>query len=453
MARAMLSRPNGRESMPPHSTQEFTFAATAGSNDDLVAGRQKRENKLLTSGQYNQKTIARYRGKDMAAGRVRTVLCQLKSAAVVAGGSGVTDAQLLDQYLTHHSQIAFESLLRRHGPMVLSVCRRVLENHHDAEDAFQATFLVLVRKGDSIVPRGMVGNWLYGVAYRTSMKARTMNAKRRVKERMAAELVGPTASADLAQCDLQRVLDQELNQLSDKYRAPLVLCDVEGKTRREAAGLIGCPEGTVATRLVKARALLAKALTRRGLALSGGGVALLLGQPAAAVPAPLLSSTMKAANAFAAGVAAAAGLVPAEVVALTEGVVKAMSMYKTKTILMVLFAAGLLTFAGLLPSALPQSPAPQSNDRQDRGVPLQRDSGTATSFLAVGKFYEFAPAFNRQSFQGKVMAVRGEHWVHVEIHDGVSGPEPTWVNLNHIVLIADATEGRNKFRPNQPDKK
>jgi RNA polymerase sigma factor (sigma-70 family) len=387
----------------------------------------------------------------MASGRVRTVLCHLKSAAVVSAGTAVTDAQLLDHYLTHHSQIAFESLLRRHGPMVLGVCRRVLDNHHDAEDAFQATFLVLVRKGDSIVPRGMVGNWLYGVAYRTSMKARTMNAKRRAKERTAAAKADPGASADLAPWDLQRVLDKELNQLPDKYRVPLVLCDLEGKTRTEAAGLIGCPEGTVATRLVKGRALLAKALTRRGLALSGGGVALLLGQRAAAVAAPLLASTMKAAHAFAAGPAAAAGLVPAEVVALTEGVLKAMSMNKTKTVLVALFAAGLLAFTGLLPSALPQAPSPQSKDKQDEvNVTVQRDGGTASSFLAVGKTYEFSLASNRQNFQGKVMAVRGDHWVRLEILDDASGAaEPTWVNLNHVAFIVDA---KDKVRQNRLNK-
>jgi RNA polymerase sigma factor (sigma-70 family) len=384
----------------------------------------------------------------MAGGRVRTALRQLKSAAVVRGGSGVSDAQLLEQFLTHQSQIAFETLLRRHGPMVLSVCRRVLQNQHDAEDAFQATFLVLVRKGESIVPRGMVGNWLYGVAYRTSMKARTMNAKRRVKERFAAKPDVCEAAADFGSCDLQRVLDQELEQLPDKYRAPLVLCDVEGRTRVEAAGQLGCPEGTIATRLVKARALLARALTRRGLTLAAGGVALLLGQSAAAVPAPLFSSTIKAAHAFAAGPAAAAGTVPAGVVALTEGVLKAMSLNKTKTVLFVLFAAGMLCFAGVLPRALPQAPPPQQVKEKpdDPNIVGPRGAGTTQHFLEVGKSYEFAGA-NKQRFVGKVMALRGEQWVRVELLDGAGmAPEPTWVNLNHIVFITDST-GAAKARP------
>jgi RNA polymerase sigma factor (sigma-70 family) len=382
----------------------------------------------------------------MAADQVCTVLRHLKSAAFVPGCK-ITDGQLLEQYLTDHSEVAFEAILRRHGPMVLGVCRRILENRYDAEDAFQATFLVLVRKGDSIAPRGAVGNWLYGVAYRTSMKARAMNAKRRVKERTAAQRVGPVAPADLARCDLQTVLDQELNRLPEKYRAPLVLCDLEGKTRSEAACQIGCPDGTVATRLVKARALLAKALTRRGLALSGGGVALVLTQSAAAVPVPLLSSTIKAACAFAAG-PAAAGLVPTKVVALTEGVLKAMSMNKTKSVLVALFAAGLLTVAGLLPSAMPQGPAPQSKDkRDDFSGSVQRDAGTTTSFLEVGKIYEFTPASKWGPFQGKVMATRGEQWVRVVDMqgEGMIGAGPTWVNLNQMAFIADvAGSGRNR---------
>jgi RNA polymerase sigma factor (sigma-70 family) len=388
----------------------------------------------------------------MAAGRVGTVLRQLKAAAVVPGGYGITDAQLLDKYLTHHSEVAFEAILRRHGPMVLGVCRRVLENHADAEDAFQATFLVLVRKASSIAPRGMVGNWLYGVAYRTSMKARAMNATRRMKERSAAARGDPAVSTDLARCDLQGVLDQELNRLPDKYRAPLVLCDLEGKTRSEVARQIGCPEGTVATRLVKARHLLAKALTRRGLTLSGSGVALLLGPAVAAavpVPSPLLLSTIKAATAFAASPATAAGLVPANVVALTQGVLKAMSMSKMKAFLMVLFAAGVLTLSGLVPSALPQG-SPQPKPEDPAGAPGKR--GVTNSFLEMGKTYEFTTP-NSKRFQAQVVAIRGEQWIHVDLDGGGGAAAPAWLNLNHIMLIEDVPGGAAKNRENLPQRK
>ena len=151
-------------------------------------------------------------------------------------------------------EAAFEALVRRHGPMVLGVCRRVLRNHHDAEDAFQATFLVLVRKAASIVPREMVANWLYGVAYRTALKARSMIARQRVRERQVTEMPEPEA-AEPDDCwrDLQPLLDQELSRLPDKYRVPIVLCDLEGKTGKEAARQLGWPEGTVASRLARGR--------------------------------------------------------------------------------------------------------------------------------------------------------------------------------------------------------
>jgi RNA polymerase sigma factor (sigma-70 family) len=374
----------------------------------------------------------------------------------VPGGCGITDRQLLEQYVTRRSEIAFEAILRRHGPMVLGVCRRILENHCDAEDAFQATFLVLVHKADSIAPGGMVGNWLYGVACRTSMKARAMNAKRRMKERTAAERAGPAAQADVAGGELQRVIDQELNRLPDKYRAPLVLCDLEGKTRSEAASQIGCPDGTVATRLVKARALLAKALTRRGLALSGGGVALLFAKPAGAVPVPLLLSTMKAAIAFAANPAAVSGLVPANVVAITEGVLKAMSMNKMKTLAVVLFAAGMFTFSGLVPLALPQVQKPPAQDQPDDfKTPVQRGGGAANSFLEVGKTYEFTPASKWGTFQAKVTAIRPEQWVRVaDIHgEGHIADGSMWVNLNQIAFIADPTLGGIRNRQELLQKK
>jgi RNA polymerase sigma factor (sigma-70 family) len=371
----------------------------------------------------------------MPVGGLNTVLRNLHAAAFAHGAGGVADAQLLESYIADRDEVAFEGLLRRHGPMVLGVCRRVLGNDADAEDAFQATFLVLVRKAASVRPRGLVGNWLYGVAHRTSLKARAMNAKRRVKERAAGRATSTTGPVP---CDLQGVIDQEVSRLPDKYRSALVLCDLEGKTRAEAARLVGCPDGTVATRLVKARALLARTLTRRGVTLSAGGVALVLGQAASArVPAALFTSTMKAASSFAAGPATAAGVIPAAVVALTEGVLKAMTMNKARLVVLWLLTAGALAGGTLLLSASPQSAAIQ--DYVEARNPQQRDNA-ARGFLEVGKSYEFVLAPSKTGFVGKVQAVRGEHWVHINIQDGSTIPAgPTWVNLTHVMLVGDAT--------------
>jgi RNA polymerase sigma factor (sigma-70 family) len=381
----------------------------------------------------------------MPVGRLNAVLRHLHAAAFIGGADGVGDAHLLDRYIADRDEVAFEGLLRRHGPMVLGVCRRVLRNDADAEDAFQATFLVLVRRAASVRPRGLVGNWLYGVAYRTSLKARAMNAKRRVKEQVAGRDSPSTAPPTGNGFDLQGVIDQEVHRLPDRYRTALVLCDLEGKTRADAAKLIGCPDGTVATRLVKARSLLARALTRRGVTLSGGGVALLLGHSTATaeVSPALMTSTMKAATSFAAGPAAAAGVVPVAVVALTEGVLKTMSRNQIRTIGLLLLTACLLTGGTVLLNASPQTQEIQ--DAIDARIAQQRLE-TSKAYLEVGKTYEFVLTANRVGFAGKVMALRGEHWVRVHIDAGSPFPaEPTWVNLNHVIMIHDATtDGRRR---------
>jgi RNA polymerase sigma-70 factor (ECF subfamily) len=271
----------------------------------------------------------------------------------------------LDSFLARRDEAAFEALLRRHGPMVLGVCRRVLRNTHDAEDVFQATFLVLSRKAGSIRSRQVVASWLYGVAYRTAMKARTMNAKRRAKERQAGELSRAEPSTDAAHEELLAQLDHELNRLPDKYRVPVVLCELEGRSRKEVARLLGMPEGTLSWRLVQAKKLLARKLSRYGTV----AVAALLAEGAASA---CLSPVLRASTAKA---VLTAGAVSAEVMALTEGVIKAMLLTKLKITacagaLMVLAGVGA---TGLTYRATAQGPARESQPQAETRRPQADD--------------------------------------------------------------------------------
>jgi RNA polymerase sigma factor (sigma-70 family) len=277
----------------------------------------------------------------MATSPMNSVLHYLRAVEAVPGG-GPPDGKLLESFIGRRDEAAFAALVRRHGPMVLGVCRRVLNNAADAEDAFQATFLVLVRKATSIGRSELLGNWLYGVAYRTALAARAAAVKRRAKERQVSEMRDREAATEAdVWSDVQPLLDQELSRLPDKYRVPVVLCDLEGRTRREAARLLGVPEGTLSGRLTRARRRLAQRLTRQGLVLSGGGLAAVLsaGAASAGVSAPLVVSTVTAASAVAAGTAAAAGVLSPRVAALTEGVLRNMLFTKLKAATAVLLLA------------------------------------------------------------------------------------------------------------------
>jgi RNA polymerase sigma factor (sigma-70 family) len=316
-----------------------------------------------------------------------TALRQLRRSLLRQGEAGRTDGELLEGFIARREEAAFQDLLQRHGPMVLGVCRRVLRNEADAEDAFQATFLVLVRKAASIRPRGMVGNWLYGVAHTTALKARAMNTRRSAKEQEAARRT-PKANADNWE-QLCAVLDQELKALPDKYRAAIVLCDLEGKTVKEAARQLGCPPGTVGTRRLRGRGLLARRLARHGLTLSGGTVAALLAQHAAAgVPPLLLSATLRAATLLAAGAATATNVIPAKVTALTEGALKTMLLSKLKlaaALALVLFACvgGALAF---LPGAAgPNEAAAQAEAAAGRGGAGEAPAQPAPGFPDLTK--------------------------------------------------------------------
>src|SRR5438552_5423681 len=167
----------------------------------------------------------------MATSRISGVIEHLRRAVLLQDGAGLTDGQLLEHFISRRDEAALAALVRRHGPMVWGVCRRILRNYHDAEDAFQATFLVLVRKAAFVLPREMVANWLYGVARQTALKARAAIARRAGWERQAATMPEPAGREQDLWRDLQPLLDEELSHLPDKYRAVLVLCDLEGKTR------------------------------------------------------------------------------------------------------------------------------------------------------------------------------------------------------------------------------
>jgi RNA polymerase sigma factor (sigma-70 family) len=302
------------------------------------------------------------------------VIQHLRRVALQQDAASFSDGELLEQYVAWRDEAAFEALLRRHGPMVLAVCRRVLCNEADAEDAFQATFLVLVRKAASIQSRAAVSNWLYGVASNVALKAKAMNRKRREKE-SAITPAPPSGFGAESVHEVQALLDSELRQLPDKYRVPLVLCDLEGKTIKEAASHLGWPQGTVATRVTRGRALLARRLAKRGVLLSGGALAAVLSQgtASASLPPALVSSTVKAAGVLAASPAAPPGVISPRVAALTEGVVRAMVPTRMKLVAaLALLATAFATGAGalvLLPSATSQ-PGPKTADSAPKGERL-----------------------------------------------------------------------------------
>jgi RNA polymerase sigma factor (sigma-70 family) len=282
-------------------------------------------------------------GWGVAEDQMSSVMNSLRRAVLAGCQADLTDGQLLENYLSRRDEAAVAALVRRHGPMVWGVCRRIARNHHDAEDAFQATFLVLVRKAASVRPREMVGNWLYGVARRTALKARATAAKRQARERQVQQMPEPATVPEPAPGhDLEALLDQELSRLPDKYRAAIVLCDLGGKTRKEVARQLQMPEGTFSTRLRTARAMLAKRLARHGLAVSGGALAALSRQATAGVPASVLFATIKAASLLAAGQAAATAAISANVAGLTQEVLKTMFVTKLRFAAVVVLAASLI---------------------------------------------------------------------------------------------------------------
>jgi RNA polymerase sigma factor (sigma-70 family) len=281
---------------------------------------------------------------------------------VVLGPGEATDRELLARFVRSRDEDAFAELVRRHGRMVLAVARRVTGHPQDAEDAFQAAFLVLARRAAQLDRPEQLANWLYGVAYRTALEARA--ARRRVLEHSvttAPEPAAPPPPDDGA--DLRRVIDEELAKLPDKYRAAVVLCDLEGLPRAEAAARLRIPEGTLSSRLAYARKVLAGRLTRRGITSSAGAIAVVLSREAigSTVPRDLVQLTARAAAKVASGGAVPPDLVSPSVSSLTDGVMKTMLAYRLRLMLGLVLASGLVGLGayGLAQAPPGQNPLPQ----------------------------------------------------------------------------------------------
>jgi RNA polymerase sigma factor (sigma-70 family) len=283
---------------------------------------------------------------------------------------GASDAELLGRFVAAGEDAAFAALVQCHGPMVLGVCRRVLRDAHAAEDAFQATFLVLVRKAASLDRSKPLANWLYTVAYRLALRARSTEAQRRLREQKAAAL-RPEVSGSVLPGDLCAVLDEELQRLPLKHRTPLVLCYLQGKTNEQAARELGCPTGSMAWRLARARELLRERLRARGLLIPATAfVGVLTGQTlSAAVPPWLWHATTRAALGFLAGDTMAARLASPRAVALANGGLKAMTTTRLYVVTTLALVLGVLGGAAALhvcgqagkqpPSAQPDAKPPQ----------------------------------------------------------------------------------------------
>jgi RND family efflux transporter MFP subunit len=317
----------------------------------------------------------------MDQGPLRRLLQAVRSSAAPAAGNPDDDATLLRRFVNCGDQNAFELLLWRHGPMVLGVCRRLLRDAHDAEDAFQATFLALIKKGRAIMTGAALGGWLYRVAYRVALRLRAGLARRARHEHCGGveELAGPPAPEPPDE-GLRGVLDEEVNRLPARHRAAFVLCCLEGKSGAEAARELGLPAGTVSSRVTRARARLRRRLASRGLAPSAGALAAALAGEgcAAAMPAVLVQTTLEAARLFAAG-EAAGGALSQQAITLVEGVLRAMSLSRLKIVTLVMLVVGFLAAGAFLArpavEAAPKGEARQEPPAKQRPTPEGEKEG------------------------------------------------------------------------------
>ena len=362
----------------------------------------------------------------MTTGQLNRVVQHLRKISFQHDGAGLTDGQLLGRFVENRDEAAVAALVRRHGNMVWAVCRRILRDRHDAEDSFQAAFLVLVRKAASIAPREMVANWLYGVARQTALNARSKKAKQRLREKQVSDMPAPAVRPELWD-DLQPILDDELSRLPEKYRSAIVLCDLEGLTRKQAAAQLGCPEGTIASRLATARNRLAQRLRQRGVALTSGVLAAVLAEKTETACAPLaaIHSTIYAASLYVAGQAVASSVISAKVATLTEAVIRTMLLTKLKSMTMLLMMTALLGLTvGIGVYAGPAGSPTASNPREEVSVDILQSVASAVDkqFQVEGELVQPDPEEvdadadgKPRPFAGVVLDSQGKALAGVEV--------------------------------------
>ena len=314
----------------------------------------------------------------MTDGPFKTLMRRIRSLVREPAGSGASDGQLLERFTIRQDEAAFEELVQRYGALVLGVCRRVLDDPHDVDDAFQATFVVLLRKAAALDRRRPLLNWLYTVAYHAALKA----AQRRRHQPLTAAM-HMAASDDQTWQDLRPLLDAEISRLPDRYRAPILACCLEGKSHEEAARQLGWPLGTVKGRLARAREMLRQRLTRRGVGLTAGALGAMLTERAApaAVPPALQIQTVLTAKLLLAG---GTGVAPG-VAAIVEGVLKTMFIHKLKIAAAVALAVcTMLVGAAALvyqAQAEPLKAGPQTVDVVKPTIELPKDPKTPVLVL------------------------------------------------------------------------
>jgi RNA polymerase sigma factor (sigma-70 family) len=331
----------------------------------------------------------------MASGQFDTFFRHLRRVVLPGAVAELTDAQLLQRFVQARDEAAFEVLLRRHGPMVFRVCLRVLRRQHDAEDAFQATFLTLARKAGTIARAESVGSWIYKVAYRIALRAGAAIPARGLPKYLLPDPSAPEPILGMLIGETRSAVDEEVSRLPDKYRIAFVMCHVEGRTIAAAAQTLGCRPATVGTRLARARQLLRRRLARRGFdALPT--VSLL-----PVLPAPLVSATARAALFDTAAEAAAAGMISAHVATLAKGALRTMPLTKWVLTTAVVLPLSLLVGGGaFLPQCFQAEQTRVAQPDEARRSPVAVDQATLIwKFEKDKRFYQVMTTLTRQDIR------------------------------------------------------